>query len=274
MYDKRWGTHCWDMMGDIADQVGANRNAPPPVWYQAGSPAASAQASGPAADPNAPDSDAVNAQKRADMVALVKKWMPTTLLAPKKPDGETRDLLAIAGWDKARGVASKAEKDKGVPVVTSCGDVLTALLKMWKSNVLGAFNMRDQTLIPTDNGKFKLGPGAIELGLYVKADGSNKPRPGDIIVLRDGTGPGSVGTVGHIGIFIEEYEGGYDDVYWRTGDGGAGTLPDQSAEISDREIGRYENKIPVLISPTDKKEKLLDGWIDLDKLKQTGNWTY
>jgi hypothetical protein len=33
---------------------------------------------------------------------------------------------------------------------------------------------------------------------------------------------------------------------------------------------RVENNIPILKSPTDGKEKQLDGWVDLDKLTQTG----
>jgi hypothetical protein len=33
---------------------------------------------------------------------------------------------------------------------------------------------------------------------------------------------------------------------------------------------RFENNIPILKSPTDLKEKQLDGWVDLDKLEQTG----
>lgn len=99
-------------------------------------------------------------------------------------------------------------------------------------------------------------------------------QPGDIIVLRSSTGSGSTGTVGHFGIFIKEIQGGYDDVYLQTGDGGAVMLSDQRAEICDREIVRYENNIPVLRSLTDGKEKRLDGWINLDKLNQTGTWTY
>lgn len=275
MFPRSGPIRCWDFMGDIADQVGANRNAPAPAWYQANPPPAT-----PAVDPNAPDSPETNAKKRAAMVALVNKWMPTKLTAPKIPDDEkgpdglNRDLLALAGWTKQRGIDSKAQADAHVPVVTSCGDTLTAILKLWKSNIMGAFNIRDQTLVPSKDGKSfsASGPGAIALGIYVKANGTNKPKPGDILILRNGTGPGSDGTVGHVGIFVEETDDGYDTV-WRVAAGGGGMLPDQVAEISDDVIESYDRNVPVLHSPTDTKKKTVDGWIDLDKLKQTGNWT-
>lgn len=35
---KDWRTHCFDLFGDIADGAGANSNAPPPPWFQAGKP--------------------------------------------------------------------------------------------------------------------------------------------------------------------------------------------------------------------------------------------
>jgi hypothetical protein len=256
---------CWGLFGDIAGQVGANDREPPPSWFQASA------APAPAAAPIDP---VESAKKRDEMIALVSKWMPTTLLAPKIPENETRDLLAVAGWSKQRGIDSKAQKDAGVPVVTSCGDVLTALLKMWRSNILGAFNIRDQTLIPTDNGQYKIGPGAMELGLYIKADGTNKPQRGDIIVLKYPPGHKLAGYTAHVAIFIKEIEGVYDDISWQTASGGGGTLPDQSASIGESDIVGYVDKIPKMKSPTDNMEKVLDGWISLDKLTQTGNWTY
>jgi V8-like Glu-specific endopeptidase/cell wall-associated NlpC family hydrolase len=213
------------------------------------------------------DSPDINARKRDEMIALIEKWIPTTLLAPRIPHGEKQDLLALAGWDKARGQASKAQKDQGVPVVTSCGDVLLAMLKLWRSKVLGACNIRDQTLMPLDSGKFRIGPGAKSLGLYVEADGIKTPERGDVIVLRNGTGPSSAGSAGHVGILVEIIEG-ESKTTWRTADGGGGTLPDQSAAVTDREVVRFENNIPVLRSPTDNRDKLLDGWITLDRLKQ------
>jgi len=195
--------------------------------------------------------------KRQSMLDLIDKWMPTSLNNPRVPEGETQDLMVKAGWTKARGQQSKQEKDGGGHPVTSCGDILAAMLRLWGSNFVGAFAIRDQ------DAKGRT-PGAKGLGYYVEADGTQSPQPGDIIVLRNGVGKGSAGSVGHVGILVEAGE-----AEWRTADGGGGALPDQTASVTTRTV-RLENNIPILKSPTDLKEKQLDGWVDLDKLEQSG----
>jgi hypothetical protein len=195
--------------------------------------------------------------KRQSMLDLIDKWMPTSLNNPRVPEGETLDLMARAGWTKARGQQSKQEKDGGGHPVTSCGDILAAMLRLWGSNFVGAFMIRDQ------DAKGRT-PGAKGLGYYVEADGTQSPQPGDIIVLRNGVGKASAGSVGHVGILVEAGE-----AEWRTADGGGGALPDQTASVTTRTV-RFENDIPILKSPTDLKEKQLDGWVDLDKLEQNG----
>ena len=195
--------------------------------------------------------------KRQAMLDLINTWMPTSLNNPRVPDGQTEDLMAKAGWTKARGQQSKQEKDAGGHPVTSCGDILAAMLREWKSNFIGAFMIRDQDA----KGR---APGAKGLGYYVDADGVQSPQAGDIIVLRNGVGQGSAGSVGHVGILVEAGQ-----TEWRTADGGGGALPDQTASVTTRTV-RFENNIPILKSPTDLKEKQLDGWVDLDKLEQTG----
>ena len=201
---------------------------------------------------------------RQSMLDLINKWMPTSLLNPMIPDGETEDLMAKAGWTKAIGQSSKKVKDGGGHPATSCGDILSALLRLWGSTFVGAFNIRD-----TDATGH--GPGAKKLGYYVEADQLvmegdvvKSPKPGDIIVLRNGVGPSSAGSAGHVGILVEASK-----TKWRTADGGGGQLPDQTAKVTDRDV-RWVNDIPILKSPTDLKEKQLDGWVDLDKLEQTG----
>jgi hypothetical protein len=195
--------------------------------------------------------------KRQSMLDLIDKWIPTSLNNPRVPQGETQDLMARAGWTKARGQQSKQEKDGGGHPVTSCGDILGAMLRLWGSNFVGAFMIRDQDA----KGR---APGAKGLGYYVEADGTQSPQPGDIIVLRNGVGKASAGSVGHVGILVEAGE-----AEWRTADGGGGTLPDQTASVTTRAV-RFENDIPILKSPTDLKEKQLDGWVDLDELEQNG----
>lgn len=195
--------------------------------------------------------------KRQSMLDLIDKWMPTSLNNPRVPEEETLDLMARAGWTKARGQQSKQEKDGGGHPVTSCGDILAAMLRLWGSNFVGAFMIRDQDA----KGR---APGAKGLGYYVEADGTQSPQPGDIIVLRNGVGKASAGSVGHVGILVEAGE-----AEWRTADGGGGALPDQTASVTTRTV-RFENDIPIVKSPTDLKEKQLDGWVDLDKLEQGG----
>jgi hypothetical protein len=192
---------------------------------------------------------------RQNMLDLISKWMPTSLSQPHIPDGETVDLMAKAGWTKATGDDNKKLKDNGGHPATSCGDILKAMLTLWKSNFIAAFNIRDSDATGH-------GPGAKSLGYYVVADGSNTPKPGDIVVLRNGFGPSSVGSVGHVGILVSVADDG-----WSTADGGGGMLPDQTASVSKRTV-RFDNKIAILKSPTDGKEKQLDGWVDLDKLTQ------
>lgn len=202
--------------------------------------------------------------KRQNMIDLTSKWMPTSLLNPRV-DGKSvkpgQDLMAKAGWDKARGQQSLDDKAAGKGVTTSCGDVLHAMLVLWKSNFLGWFNIRD-----TAAG----GPGAKARGFYVERDQLvldgdvvKSPKPGDIIVLRNGTGKAATG-VGHVGILVEAGK-----TEWRTADGGGGQLPDQTAEVTVRTV-TWTNGVPIMKSPTDREPKELDGWIDLDQLDQTG----
>jgi hypothetical protein len=229
-------------------------------------PDQSTDQTGEQADAGSGDADAVAepaaakgelSTKRQSMLDLIDKWMPTSLNNPRVPEGETQDLMARAGWTKARGQQSKQEKDGGGHPVTSCGDILAAMLRLWGSNFVGAFMIRDQDA----KGR---APGAKGLGYYVEADGVQSPQPGDIIVLRNGVGKASAGSVGHVGILVEAGK-----AEWRTADGGGGALPDQTASVTTRTV-RFENDIPILKSPTDLKEKQLDGWVDLDKLEQSG----
>ena len=203
---------------------------------------------------------------RQKMLDLINHWMPTSIINPRV-DGKSvkpgEDLLAKAGWFKSTGEDNKKKKDAGQSFATSCGDVLKALLTLWKSNFLGAFNIRDSD----STGR---GPGAKARGFYVERDKLviegdvvKSPKPGDIIVLRNGIGKAATG-VGHVGILVEAQKD-----KWRTADGGGGSLPDQTAQVTDRAV-RWVDGVPIMKSVTDIKEKELDGWIDLDKLEQTG----
>ena len=193
---------------------------------------------------------------RQTMLELIATWMPSSLNAPNVPDGETQDLLGKAGWSKATGAANKKLKDQGKVFGTSCGDVLRAMLKLWHSDFDAAFMARDFDA--------HHGPGAKALGYYVECDGGSLPKPGDILVLRNGVGAKSAGSIGHVGILVE-----IGEEEWHTADGGGGMLPDQTAAVSLRTVRYDDDGIPILKSVTDGREKQLDGWIDLDLLTQT-----
>jgi hypothetical protein len=201
---------------------------------------------------------------RQNMLDLINHWMPTSLINPRV-DGKSvkpgQDLLAKAGWFKSTGEDNKKKKDAGQSFATSCGDVLHAMLVLWKSNFLGFFGIRDAAVG---------GPGAKARGFYVERDKLviegdvvKSPKPGDIIVLRNGIGKAATG-VGHVGILVEAQKD-----KWKTADGGGGELPDQTAEVTVRDV-RWVDGVPIMKSVTDTKEKELDGWVDLDKLEQTG----
>jgi hypothetical protein len=252
------------------------------------------------------------------MRKLIDTWFPTSLNGgtidgvptPKIPVGQKMDLLGLSQWNKTMAKIHSDNKDH----VTSCGDVLTTMLKLWKTNILGALNFRDKSLkLPIVNGYYTLGPGAIALGIYTKADGIQSPQPGDLLILRDGDTLKNLG-VGHVTILYDIIDpekgsawsalfppedapaggggdGGddpgnsgapapiaaplvqVDKLEWWTADGGGGIMPNQVCKINRRPVTKFVNGIPVLHSPTDGKDKLLDGWISLDKLKQTGSWT-
>jgi hypothetical protein len=216
------------------------------------------------AAPQAPPSDA-----RKDMLALCAKWYGTSLKYPVKPAGEAQDLLSLAGWSVKKGEDYKKVKDAGGTTDTSCGDVLAAVLRLWGSGFVGAFNIRDQGL--KENGgplpaPGQVRPGAKKLGYYVEATGTNTPKLGDIIVLRRGVGRQFIGSVGHVGVLVSIGTDAKGVPVWRTADGGGGLLPDQVAAITPRTIKMGDDGIPTMKSPTDGEFKQLDGWIDLDRL--------
>lgn len=196
-----------------------------------------------ASSPVTPDASELS-EGRRDMLALIEKWFDTSLSTPHVPEGETADLLSQAGWSKATGDSAKAQKDAGGKVMTSCGDVVKALLRLWRSDFLGAFGIREA---------------ARPKGFYVDADGSNAPLPGDILVLESPNGQ-----LAHVCVLVSTSES-----TWRTADGGGGLLPDQKATVSDRAVTYDDNNRPVLVSPTDGRPKHLDGWVDLDRLSRT-----
>jgi hypothetical protein len=83
------------------------------------------------------------------------------------------------------------------------------------------------------------------------------------LALASCVGKGATG-VGHVGILVEARKD-----KWKTADGGGGSLPDQTAAVTERDV-RWVDGVPIMKSVTDIKEKELDGWVDLDKLEQTG----
>lgn len=242
--------------------------------------------------------------KRDYMIDLLNRWMPSSVLQPRPPkfaapeelkrghptaDAQS-DILSLAGWNKD--TVKKAQDTKAASglVTTSCGDVLSAMLRLWGCDFDGdgkmttrAFGIRDDGAesYKDDKGVLRWRTrkgyppvGAVTYGYYQSAtdayavDPPILPSPGDLLVLRDGPTPAATG-VGHVGIIVS-----VSDEVWCTGDGGGGSLDagEQSAGVGYRLITytkpteTHKKGIPVLKSVTDGKEKMVDGWVILDKI--------
>jgi hypothetical protein len=232
------------------------------------------------------------------------------------PDGKDTDLLSLAGWkDGGQGDKSvlvkdentrilkewtdkKAQFDKDVaannpdrvdpghkpipgagltPLVTSCGDVLNQMLKLWGCDFMGDGKMESRAFGISVDDKQNKKKGARSMGYYVdaleafKGDKPQFPKPGDILVLRQGT-PGKapyrpLADLAHVCIIVS-----ISDDIWCTADGGGGALPDQTAGKSDKQLGwtapsdGYPKGIACVGSVTDNMLKMVDGWVDLDKV--------
>jgi hypothetical protein len=212
---------------------------------------------------------------------------------PDQPAPTTPGLMALAGWGKDMLTKSQATKAAGGKVTTSCGDVLDKALRLWGIDFDGngqgnsrAFGIRDDLKEQNAKGDWvlvkgsKARKGAIKLGYYRSAADAfaksppDLPAPGDIVVLRDGATP-DAGGVGHVGIVVSANE-----ELWVTANGGGGSLDngEQSATVSEQTLiyytdpkdPKYADKFPrgrpVFKSVTDNKDKLVDGWIVLDKV--------
>src|SRR5262245_31175625 len=101
----------------IAEEVGVESANGDESRDEADSDAGSGESEAPEEDGDQNSVQAVGqateelSAKRQSMLELIDKWMPTSLNDPRVPEGETQDLMARAGWTKARGQASKLEKD-------------------------------------------------------------------------------------------------------------------------------------------------------------------
>jgi hypothetical protein len=211
--------------------------------------------------------------------------------ALKKRCGWTEDripgLMELSGW------VGTPEKIKGMRG-TSCGSVLGKLLALWGSNFDGLpeshpkyeagsareFGIRDdehrEDPVGSGNWKVYKGPdakkGAKTLLYYQDASAAfqetppRMPEPGDILVLRDGI---DTQALGHVCVLVSASA----DV-WRTADGGGGYKAGgvQSAAVGDRLVSytkaddKHPKGRPIMVSVTDQKEKLVDGWVVLDRV--------
>ncbi len=242
--------------------------------------------------------------KRDYMIDLLNRWMPASVLYPRPPkvaskeelaragwhDSRIPDLMELSNWTKAQVKTAQDKKAATGLVTTSCGDVLGKMLQLWGCDFDGDGKMSTRAFAIRDDGaekykdkdgidRWRTVPGkpplgAITLGYYQKADEAYAqdppilPSPGDLVVLRDGPTIKATG-IGHVGIIVS-----VSDEVWYTGDGGGGSLDqgEQSADVGYRVItyttpdATHPKGIPVLKSVTDGKEKMVDGWVILDKI--------
>src|ERR1041384_2186250 len=272
--------------------------------------------------------------KRQAMLDIINKWMPCSLLGqgypqnkqpdtrPKHGDGKLKSLLELAGWTEQMGNSSKAKADYNnfaahagnlpglgflkeappIPVATSCGDTVKALLELWGVDWDQDGSGKSQA--------FGVGIEARKKGWYVDVfeaysqDPPLQPKPGDILCLRQGDGPHMkapypvIGSLAHVCVVQS-----FSTQMLVTADGGGGVLPDQVAKADNEKTidwttgnagppdkyygmpwpqvkealkkqgmdgmfddGIYPNGLPCVYSTTDGKSKMIDGWVDLDRV--------
>lgn len=207
-------------------------------------------------------------------------------------------LMELSGWwndpDRKNTAGEADPRWVSKQVGTSCGDVLAKLLSLWGADFddakrvnkftgklqgnTRAFGIRDDRKEPNAAGAWVVvtGPraekGAISLGYYMDAaeayakEEPTMPEPGDVLVLRNGI---DTKDLGHVNILVSASE----DV-WRTADGGGGhkASNEQTATVGDRVVKytapdeKFPKGRPIVVSVTDGKEKLVDGWVVLDRV--------
>lgn len=164
-----------------------------------------------------------------------------------------------ASW-KALSQEEKAKRPKlqatngpvNIPIVTSCGDVAAALIKLWSNN----------------QSHVKIGDQRKHAGYVIAKDAyaenpPRQPKPGDIVYINNP----KTNYFAHMCILKSRS----DDV-WVTADGGGGRTPEQTARVVDKKIEWTKGaagppavpQLPMFLSVTDNQMKVLDGWIDLD----------
>lgn len=228
------------------------------------------------------------------------KWLEVIKSRCNWSENRIPGLMELSGWwnDPAR-----LDKD-GNPNPrltskqhgTSCGDVLAKMLALWGADfddtfkihkVTGkpmgstrAFGIRDDLKEEKPPGSKKwvlvtgsrAQKGAITYGYYQDAAEAYAreepilPEPGDVLVLRDGIDTQSLG---HVNILVSAST----DV-WCTADGGGGVKKndEQTAGVGDRIVKyttpdeKFPHGRPIVVSVTDGKEKLVDGWVVLDRI--------
>ncbi len=163
-----------------------------------------------------------------------------------------------AAWDALSDEDKKKHtRPATVPIVTSCGDVMSQFVLIW-SNRQAIVNIQSQRKHPQ---------WVKATDAYAKSP-PEEPKPGDILYLNDP----KTGMFAHVCILVSR-----SSEIWETADGGGGATPDQTARVVVKPIswtkattalpGRpAAPQVPMFISVTDNKDKVLDGWIDIDPI--------
>jgi hypothetical protein len=140
---------------------------------------------------------------------------------------------------------------------------MATLLKMWGSQFVGAFGIK------YCDASGKMGTGAEGKGYYVKADGTNRPKPGDVFVLfypsKWPANPQLAGCQAHVGyVYSVSGDDGNGGFTWRAAEGGQGPRTDQAAHIGGEiQITAQSGKLHLTGLGG---ERIVDGWVDLSKL--------
>jgi len=112
---------------------------------------------------------------------------------------------------------------------------------------------------------------AQKMGIWVESDGTARPLPGDIYVLRYPERPDE-DSVQHVGIFYElDKQDPQLGLIWVTADAGQGSHEVQEAKLVNRAMEKVDGVHPFLSGPKNTpgdspQLRRIGGWVDVDRL--------
>ena len=245
------GDLCSGKKGAIASSGGSTSGASEDKPAAGGAQASSGGGSGKPGSPSAVCGGAGLSEARQKMLAELDQVIPSIQGQAAHSGG--RNLFE--GTHQMTQAELDAAHAAHKPVATTCGLLPGVMLK--HLGFKGAL---------TQNGTegLRICGHAMGPGVFVEADGTNEPKPGDLYWLRYPKTP-STDSVAHVGIICQT---GADA--WKTADAGQGPATRQEAQIVTRRMKKVDGTHQFLSGPGTVGDsadfRRIGGWIDLDAL--------